>query len=262
MKLLSAHITSNNVAQPKSLLSLTYPPAVLAQGLLALPAPAGEAGFGEPSQDTQPGEPSSELSRGAPRLAITAGSSQGEEEASGVADTPHLGDHPATSVALVPADQRESGGSVTDRLLHDMAAMNDQRITSNRIATLAAASAAAPTTGAAPAAAAPGPQRGAPRTAAATAAGAPEKKRRAPRTAAAPAATAAAPAAAARQPSRVAAPAGKTIAKKRPSVNHESTRKTFRVRLADGTSKGFLYSSEEDKEAARQKALAFCGEQA
>ena len=215
--------------------------------------------LGEPSPDTQLGEPSLELSRGAPRLAITAGISQEVGEANGAADTPPPGDHPATFVALAPAGQPEIGGSVTDRLLHDMSAMNDQRIASNRAASLAAAPAApelergAPGTAAAPAVAAA--------ALAAPATGAQASMRTAPGTAAAPAATTAAPAAAARRPNRVAEPAGKAIARKRPSaavtVNHEGTRKTYRVRLPDGTSKGFQYSSEENKEQARQKALAF-----
>ena len=204
------------------------------------------------------GELSPELSRGAPRLAITAGISQEVGEANGVADTQPLGDHPATPVALVPAGQPEIGDSVTDRLLNDMSAMNNQRIASNRAASLAAAAADEP--------AAQELQRGAPGTAAAPAVAAAALA--APATGAQASRPTTPGTAAARRPDRVAEPAGKAIARKRPAaavaVNHEGTRKTYRVRLPDGTSKGFLYSSEENREQAREKALALaasCGAQ-
>ena len=153
----------------------------------------------------------------------------------------------ATSVAVVLVDQQENGDSVADRLLRDMAEMTEQRA-SARAASVAAGP-AAPATGAASARSAAKQKR----------------KRGAARQAAGPATAAAAPAAATRKP-RVAGPkpaADKAPAKKRSSVamSHEGTRKCFRVRLANGTSSGFNYSSEEDKEAARERALAFAERQ-
>ena len=145
-------------------------------------------------------------------------------------------DPSATYVAPALVHQQEHGGSVAHRLLHDMAHMNEQRIESSRAASVAAGS-AAPAIGAA----------------SADSAAKPKPKRRAAR-------QAAGPAAAARKPKVVArkATADQASAQKRSSadMNNENTRKCFRVHLANGTSNGFNYSSEEDKEAARQSEHA------
>ena len=244
-----------------------------AQRQLAEPESQAVAGLEELNEDEQLGEPSSverpgELSREAPLLATTGG----EVSGAAAAAIPH--DPSATSVAVVLVDQQEqeNGDSVADRLLRDMAEMTQQRAIAR--AASVAAGPAAPATDAASShsAAKQTRKRGAAHQAArpAAAADAPAAATRKPRVAApkhaaGPAAAAAAPAAATRKP-RVAGPkpaAAKAQAKKRASASicHEATRKCFRVRLANGTSSGFSYSSEGDKEAAREQANAFAAQQ-
>ena len=65
------------------------------------------------------------------------------------------------------------------------------------------------------------------------------------------------------EPTQVArAPGTPKAGLKRARVEHESTRNTFRARLSDGTSKGFHYADESDKESKRLEAYAYIGEEA
>ena len=55
---------------------------------------------------------------------------------------------------------------------------------------------------------------------------------------------------------RVAPAVAKAAPRAKGKLDHEKSRKAWRCRFPDGTSQGFSYTGDEDKEAKRQEALA------